>query len=74
MDAKEIVAKLHELASEFEVRLGSLATEQSIRDLQAAYLGKKGSVAELQKTLGNVEPALRKEIGLAFNSAKQRIS
>ena len=74
MDAKEIVAKLHELASEFEARLGGLTTEQSIRDLQAAYLGKKGGVTELQKALGGLEPALRKEVGQAFNAAKQRVS
>jgi phenylalanyl-tRNA synthetase alpha chain len=74
MDAKEIVAKLHELAFEFESRICGLTTEQSIRDMQAAYLGKKSYIAELQKALGGLEPALRKEVGQAFNAAKQRIS
>lgn len=74
MDAKQIVGRLHELASEFEARIGGLATEQAIRDLQAAYIGKKGGVTELQKALGGLEPAQRKEAGQAFNAAKQRIS
>jgi len=74
MDAKEIVAELHELASDFESRLSGLDTEPSIRDLQAAYLGKKSSIAELQKSLGGLDPAFRKEVGQAFNAAKQRIA
>ncbi|MCK9461795.1 MAG: phenylalanine--tRNA ligase subunit alpha [Proteobacteria bacterium] len=74
MDAKEIVARLHELASGFGARLGGCAAEQEIRDLQAAYLGKKGSVVELQKALGALPADQRKEVGQAFNAAKQRIT
>jgi phenylalanyl-tRNA synthetase alpha chain len=74
MDAKETVARLRELASEFAARLEGCATEQEIRDLQAAYLGKKGSVVELQKTLGALPPDARKEVGQAFNAAKQSVT
>jgi len=74
MDAKETVARLHELASEFEARLGGLSSEQEIRDLQAAYLGRKGSITELQKALGALPPEARKEVGVAFNAAKHRIA
>jgi len=74
MDAKETVARLRELASEFAARLDGCATEQEIRDLQAAYLGKKGRVVELQKTLGALPPDARKEVGQAFNAAKQSVT
>jgi phenylalanyl-tRNA synthetase alpha chain len=74
MDANETVAKLHELASEFAARLRGCAGEQEIRDLQAAYLGRKGSVVELQKALGSLPTDARKTVGQAFNAAKQSIT
>ena len=74
MDPKEIIAKLQLLTEQFAGELQHQATEQSIRDLQAAYLSKKGKIGELQKTLGNVAPEQRKDVGQAFNTAKQTIT
>lgn len=73
MDPKEIIAKLQLLTEQFVADLHAQPTEQSIRDLQAAYLSKKGKVGGLQKLLGQVEPSQRKEVGQAFNKAKQTI-
>ena len=74
MDPKEIIAELQLLTEQFAGELHHQATEQSIRDLQAAYLSKKGKIGALQKSLGKVAPEQRKEVGQAFNAAKQAIT
>ncbi|MBN2343888.1 MAG: phenylalanine--tRNA ligase subunit alpha [Deltaproteobacteria bacterium] len=73
MDPKEIIEQLQLLTQQFVASLQNQSTEQAIRDLQAAYLSKKGKVGELQTSLGQVEPSQRKEVGQAFNKAKQTI-
>lgn len=74
MDPKEIIAKLQLLNQQFANELQQQHTEQSIRDLQAGYLSKKGKIGQLQKSLANVEPVHRREVGQAFNQAKQSIT
>ena len=74
MDPKEIIAALQLLTEQFSTELQNQSTEQSIRDLQAAYLSKKGKVGELQQSLGKVAPEHRKDVGQAFNAAKQTIT
>jgi phenylalanyl-tRNA synthetase alpha chain len=74
MDPKEIIAALQLLTEQFAIELQNQSTEQSIRDLQATYLSKKGKVGELQQSLGKVAPEHRKDVGQAFNTAKQTIT
>jgi len=74
MDPKEMIRRLRELADRFDAALVSLASEQEIRQLQAAYVGKKGELGELQKRLGDIPADARKAVGQAFNEAKLRIT
>lgn len=74
MDPKEIIARLQELADRFDASLAGRSSEQEIRELQAAFVGKKGEIAQLQKMLGQIPPEARKEVGQAFNTTKQRIT
>jgi phenylalanyl-tRNA synthetase alpha chain len=74
MEPEEITARLRELAQRFLDELEGLDTEQRIRDLQASYLGKKGTVAELQRLLGKIPTEARREVGRAFNDVKGRIT
>lgn len=74
MNPTEIIAQLRQLADEFEQGRSACETEQDIRDLQAAYLSKKGKIGALQKSLGGLSPEDRKEVGQAFNKAKQGIT
>ncbi len=74
MDPKEITDALDALGERFESALGALADEQSIRALQASFLGGKGEVTALRKLLRDLPPQNRKEVGQAFNRAKDRIS
>ena len=74
MGPGEIIARLRELAQEFEGSLHRCGTEQEIRDPQASYLSKKGEIGVLQQLLGAVSPADRKEVGQEFNRTKQLIT
>jgi phenylalanyl-tRNA synthetase alpha chain len=74
MNPSEMVGRLAELAAACEASLAGLGDEQAVRELQAAYLGKKGEVTELQRLLGGIPPEARKEVGRAFNDTKNRIT
>jgi phenylalanyl-tRNA synthetase alpha chain len=74
MEPNEIIKKLDELSDRFEAELATLSDEQSIRALQASFTGKKGEVTALQKLIKKVPAEARKDVGMAFNKAKQKIS
>lgn len=65
-DIEQLVAQA---TAEFAGIDDAAALEQS----KARYLGKSGSVTELLKNLGKLEPEQRKRAGAAINSAKERI-
>jgi phenylalanyl-tRNA synthetase alpha chain len=46
---------------------------QALNGVRARYLGKKGSVAELLRSIGGLEPSERKRVGEGANAAKQHI-
>ncbi|MEJ2534583.1 MAG: phenylalanine--tRNA ligase subunit alpha [Gammaproteobacteria bacterium] len=46
---------------------------RALDELRVRYLGKKGAVTALLKSLGGMEPAQRKAFGQAVNRAKQQI-
>jgi len=48
--------------------------ERALEDVRVAALGKKGSIAELLKTLGTMSPDERKTKGVQFNGLRDRIA
>jgi phenylalanyl-tRNA synthetase alpha chain len=46
---------------------------QALTGVRARYLGKKGSVAELLRSIGGLEPSERARVGQGANATKQRI-
>jgi phenylalanyl-tRNA synthetase alpha chain len=46
---------------------------QALTGVRARYLGKKGSVAALLRSIGDLDPSERGKAGQAANAAKQRI-
>ena len=65
-DIEQLVAQA---TAEFAGIDDAAALEQS----KARYLGKSGSVTELLKNLGKLEPEQRNRAGAAINSSKERI-
>jgi len=48
--------------------------ERALEDVRVAALGKKGSIAELLKTLGTMSPDERKAKGVQFNGLRDRVA
>jgi phenylalanyl-tRNA synthetase alpha chain len=71
---QDLIAQLERLGGEFAAVIAPLADEQAIRAAQAQFLGKKGQVSELMKTLGKLPPADRPLVGQAANRVKDTIA
>ena len=69
----DLIAKLEQLGDEFLAQAQSLTDEQSIRAVQAQFLGKKGKVSELMKELGKLPASDRPQVGAAANKVKEKI-
>lgn len=53
--------------------IDSAACEEHLREIEVRYLGKKGEVTVLLKSLGQLPPDQRRELGRAVNDARARI-
>ncbi|MDQ3368596.1 MAG: phenylalanine--tRNA ligase subunit alpha [Myxococcota bacterium] len=67
------IQQLDAFASEFARAIEPLADEQSIRAVQAQFLGKKGKLADAMKVLGKLPAEERPKVGAASNKVKQTI-
>ena len=47
---------------------------RQLDELRVAYLGKKGEITSLLKSLGSMEPSERKAFGQAVNAARDRVT
>jgi phenylalanyl-tRNA synthetase alpha chain len=74
MNAAELSNHLEALSDEFASAIAPLSTEQDIRDAQARYLGKKGSVSALMRHMGKLPAGDKKTVGAAFNKVKTEIT
>ncbi len=62
------------LERELQARIANAADERALEDVRVEALGKKGSIAELLKSLGAMSPEERKENGPLFNGLRDRIA
>ena len=53
--------------------LGSIEDPVELEQAKARYLGKSGSITELLKGLGKLEPDVRREAGARINKAKEAV-
>ena len=63
-----------ELERDLTRAIAGAADERALEELRVAALGKKGSVAELLKTLGSMSPDERKVNGSLFNNLRDSIA
>jgi phenylalanyl-tRNA synthetase alpha chain len=66
--------KLKSLEASFEEALKGIDTEAKLADLKARFLGKKGELSAILKSLGQADPEERKTIGQAANELKGRLT
>jgi phenylalanyl-tRNA synthetase alpha chain len=67
----EKLVELQTLREAFEKDISAANTPDSIEEVRVRYIGRKGSIAELFKQMGKIEPAIRGEFGKSLNSLKQ---
>ncbi|MFB3118197.1 MAG: phenylalanine--tRNA ligase subunit alpha, partial [Myxococcota bacterium] len=67
------VDNLERLEEEACREIAAAATLQALTEVRARYLGKKGSVAEVLRGIGDLAGDQRARIGQLANSAKRRI-
>lgn len=65
--------RLENLQQEALKELESSSTKESVLQVKAKYLGRKGEIASLLKELGSLPPEERKTAGEAINLAKNRL-
>ncbi|HHQ69610.1 MAG TPA: phenylalanine--tRNA ligase subunit alpha [Halothiobacillaceae bacterium] len=54
-------------------RIDAATTLEALDNARVAFIGKKGEITQLMKTLGSLPPEERKEQGALINAVKQRI-
>ncbi|WP_341675404.1 phenylalanine--tRNA ligase subunit alpha [Niveibacterium sp. SC-1] len=65
--------QLEQLVSQAVADFETVSDANSLEQAKARYLGKSGSLTELLKGLGKMEPEARKEAGAAINRAKATV-
>ena len=68
-----MLEKLDGLMSEFQTALSAIKTKPELFDLKAEYVGKKGKVSSILKSLKDATNEERKTIGAKSNAMKEEI-
>ncbi|MBN2616681.1 MAG: phenylalanine--tRNA ligase subunit alpha [Spirochaetales bacterium] len=68
-----MLEKLDDLMSEFQAALSAINTKPELFDLKAEYVGKKGKVSSILKSLKDATDEERKTIGAKSNAMKEEI-
>jgi phenylalanyl-tRNA synthetase alpha chain len=64
---------LQEILSSAEAAVATAADERSLDEVRVKFLGKKGELTALLKTLGNLDAQERPKAGAAINAAKEQV-
>jgi phenylalanyl-tRNA synthetase alpha chain len=66
-----MLQKIEELKKELAENLKNISADEAVDELRVRYIGRKGKITELFKSIREVEPELRKEFGQKLNSLKK---
>ena len=64
--------ELDRLQNEVVISLSRVSTEKEISEIRVRYLGKKGSITQILKSLGTLPESERRETGQRANQLKER--
>lgn len=65
--------QIKKLRDNFDLELSSIIDLNQLNDLKISYLGKKSTLVEISKTLGELEELSRKELGFLLNETRNYI-
>ena len=74
MNILNLNKELDKLESEFGASLARVGTPAEVADVKAAFLGKKGRLAGILKSLGDMDGEERRRLGRAANELKNRMN
>jgi phenylalanyl-tRNA synthetase alpha chain len=63
--------ELEKLKNEVSISISQASTEKEISDIRVRYLGRKGSITQLLKSLGTLSESERREVGRVANQLKE---
>ncbi|WP_127717677.1 phenylalanine--tRNA ligase subunit alpha [Halobacteriovorax sp. HLS] len=69
-----MINKLDALYTEFKTKIETLSTQPDVLNLKSEYLGKKGLVSDVLKSLKDATVEQRKEIGPKANAIKDQMT
>lgn len=72
--SQELIQKIKDFAKEAEQQILALNELTELQDLKVRFLGKKGQLTEILKSLGGLSPDERKTVGGEANQAKTAIA
>jgi len=67
------IDELHQLQTQAQQDLSAAADISSLEDVRIKLLGKKGELTEILKTLNQLPPEAKRELGQAVNAIKQEL-
>ncbi len=70
----DMTQTIAQLKTEFTGLIGAATDLRGLDDIRVAALGKNGRITGLMKTLGQLDPQIRKETGAALNVLKDEIA
>ena len=65
--------RLKQILEESKKRLQEAASVQEAEEVRIKVLGKKGQLTEILRSMGQLDPEQRKELGLAANQVRADI-
>ncbi|HPZ76475.1 MAG TPA: phenylalanine--tRNA ligase subunit alpha, partial [Thermosynergistes sp.] len=69
----DLVEETKRLREEFYFKLNATSSSEDLRDLQISYLGRKGALTGLLKTVGSLPPQERPKAGRAVNALREEL-
>jgi phenylalanyl-tRNA synthetase alpha chain len=70
----ELIGRLEALGDEGEEEIRTAGSAEALEHLRVGYLGRKGRVTELLRSLGTLPPEERPAVGAAANRVKERLA
>ena len=61
------------IISEVKTKISASSSEGELQNVKSAYIGKQGALSLLMKELPDLAPALRPEMGILLNQAKNQV-
>jgi len=72
MQMDDVKEQVNLVETDLEQRLQTLTDQQALEAFRVEFLGRKGRIAQLFKTLAKLEPTERAEVGRLLNALKKR--